>query len=200
MQSAMSLSSISSTTSTNSSTSYASRTILEPKDLSSAAPRCRSSIIAFLDNDQNVFPPSPLPPPPPPRRRSQLLSNHKSMSKCRHLFRICLSLPTQTKLSNSSIRKQYFAKLCHHYRLLLVLNDYECKCGCHFSMRQGTFVILYETKNELSKWNKNKLVTVISNELVCSKVPSEYVCDVELLRERVRTRNFSSDDEQSFDL
>ncbi|CAF5125221.1 unnamed protein product, partial [Rotaria sp. Silwood1] len=77
---------------------------------------------------------------------------------------------------------------------------YECKCGCHFSMRQGTFVILYETKNELSKWNKNKLVTVISNELVCSKVPSEYVCDVELLRERVRTRNFSSDDEQSFDL
>ncbi|CAF4209053.1 unnamed protein product, partial [Rotaria sordida] len=54
----------------------------------------------------------------------------------------------------------------------------------------------------LSMWNKNKLVTVISNDLVCSKVPSEYVCDVELLRERVRSRHFynDDDDEQSFDL
>ncbi|CAF2775574.1 unnamed protein product [Rotaria sp. Silwood2] len=173
MQSAFSLSSISSSTSSYSSTSYASRTILEAKDLPSAAPRCRF----------------------------QLPVNNKSMSKCRHLFRTCLSsilsplsLPIQTKLSDSSIRKQYFAKLCHHYRLLLVLNDYECKCGCHFSMRQGTFVILYETRNELSMSNKNKLVTVISNELVCLKVPSEYVCDIELLREHVRTRHFYSDD------
>jgi hypothetical protein len=36
--------------------------------------------------------------------------------------------------------------------------------------------------------------------LVCSKIPSEYVCDVELLRERVRSRRFSGDDEQSFDM
>ncbi|CAF4350150.1 unnamed protein product [Rotaria sp. Silwood2] len=204
MQSSTSLSSIASTVSSKSST-YTSRTILEAKDLHSAAPRCRSSIIAFLEDDQTVF--TRPPPPPPPRRRSQLPSNNKSMSKCRHLFRTCLSsisspfsLPIQAKLSDSTIQKQYFAKLCHHYRLLLVLNDYECKCGCRFSMRQGTFVILYETKNEVSMWNKNKLVTVISNELICSKVPSEYLCDVELLRERVRTRHFSSDDEQSFDL
>ncbi|CAF4987894.1 unnamed protein product, partial [Rotaria socialis] len=88
----------------------------------------------------------------------------------------------------------------HNHRLLLVLNDYECKCGCRFSMKQGDFVILYETRNELSMWYRNKLVTVISNELVCSKIPCEYVCDVKLLRERVRSRHFSSDDEQSFDL
>jgi hypothetical protein len=68
-------------------------------------------------------------------------------------------------------------------------------------MRQGSFVILYETRNELtSLLTKNGVVTVISNELICSKVPCEYVCDVELLRERVRSRLFCNDDEQSFDL
>lgn len=67
-------------------------------------------------------------------------------------------------------------------------------------MQQGSFVILYETTSEQSIWSKNKLVTVISNDLVCSKIPSVYVCDVESLRERVRTRHLSSDDEQSFDL
>jgi len=204
MQSSTSLSSISSTTSSNSST-YGSRTVLEAKDLPFATPRCRSSIVAF-DNDQTLFSPPP-PPPPPPRRRSQLPSTNKSMAKCRHLFRTCListpsplALPIQTKLSNSTMRKQYFTKLCHNHRLLLVLNDYECQCGCHFSMRQGNFVILYESKNEQSSSNKHGLVTVISNELVCSKIPSEYVCDVDLLRERVRSRRLYNDDEQSFDL
>jgi hypothetical protein len=67
-------------------------------------------------------------------------------------------------------------------------------------MQEGSFVILYETEKELSTSNKTGLVTVISNELVCSKIPLEYVCDVELLRERVRLRHFDSDDEQSFDL
>jgi hypothetical protein len=67
-------------------------------------------------------------------------------------------------------------------------------------MRQGSFVILYETRNEFTTSKKSGLVTVISNELVCSKIPSEYVCDVELLRERVRSRRFSGDDEQSFDM
>jgi len=201
MQSSSSLSSLSSTVSSNSST-YGSRTILDAKDLRFAPPRCRSSIVAF-DNDQTLF----SPPPPPPRRRSQLPSTTKSMAKCRHVFRTCissasspLSLPTQTKLSNATLRKEYFAKLCHNHRLLLVLNDYQCKCGCHFSMQEGSLVILYETRNELSISSKTCLVTVISNELICSKVPSKYVCDVELLRERVRMRHFDSDDEQSFDL
>jgi hypothetical protein len=67
-------------------------------------------------------------------------------------------------------------------------------------MRQGSFVILYETRNEFTSLKKSGAVTVISNELICSKVPCEYVCDVELLRERVRSRHFSGDDEQSFDL
>jgi hypothetical protein len=67
-------------------------------------------------------------------------------------------------------------------------------------MRQGSFVVLYETRNEFSSSKQSRLVTVISNDLICSKVPSEYVCDVELLRERVRSRCFSGDDEQSFDL
>jgi hypothetical protein len=129
------------------------------------------------------------------------------MTKCRHLLRTCLpstssplALPTQTKFSNATLRKQYFTKLCHNHRLLLVLNDYECKCGCHFSIRQGSFVILYETNNELSSLNKRRLVTVISNELICSKIPAEYVCDVDLLRQRVRSRCLQNDDEQSFDL
>ncbi len=199
MQSSASLSSISSTTSSNSST-YGSRTILDAKYLHLAAPRCRSSIVASLDNDQTVF------SPPPPGRRSQLSSTKKSRVKC-HIFRTGLSstsaslaLPIQTKLSNAIMRKQYFTKLCHHHRLLLVLNDYACQCGCHFTMQQGSFVILYERINDISSIKNRRLLTVISNELVCSKVPSEYVCDVDILRERVRTRRLYNDDEQSFDL
>src|ERR1700722_7887772 len=120
MESSTSLSSISSIRSSNSST-YGSRTIIEAKDLPFAASRCRLSIVAFLHEDQDLFSPpsSPPPPPPPPRRRSQLPSNNKSMTKCRHLFRTCLSsnssplaLPIQTKHSNAIIRKQYFTKLC----------------------------------------------------------------------------------------
>jgi len=217
MQSSTSLSSISSTTSTNSSTStstYGSGTILEAKDLPFAAPRCRSSIVAFLDNDQTLFSPSSSSPPPllPPRRRRSHLptstTTNKSVAKCRHIFRTCVSsisspfsLPYQTKTSTSVLRKQYFTKLCHEHRLLLVLNDYICECGCHFSMRQGSFVILYETRNEFQSLKNNRFVTVISDELICSKVPTEYLCDVKLLRERVRSRHFGSDDdEQSFDL
>ena len=199
MQSSTSLSSISSTTSSNSST-YSSRTILEAKDLPSAAPRCRSSIVDYLEDDQTLL-------SSPPPRPSYIPSNNKSVAKCRHLFRTCLSstssplsLPNQSKLSNSITRQQYFAKLCRHHRLLLVLNDYQCKCGCQFSMRQGSFVVLYETNNELSSSHKNRRITIISQELVCSKVPIEYVCDVELLRERVRSRRLYIDDEQSFDL
>ena len=205
MQSSTSISSLSSATSSNSST-YGSRTILDAKDLHSAPPRCRSSIVAFFDNDETLLSPPPPPPPPcPPRRRSQLPST-KSTAKCRHLFRTCLSstssplsLPIQTKLSNASSRQQYFTKLSRNHRLLLVLNDYECQCGCHFSMQQGSFVILYETRNELLSSTTKGLVTVISSELVCSKVPSEYLCDVDILRERVRSRRLYTD-EQSFDL
>ena len=61
-------------------------------------------------------------------------------------------------------------------------------------------MILYETKTERSISKKSGLVTVISSELVCSKVPWEYVCDVALLRERVRGRRSDSDDGESFDL
>jgi hypothetical protein len=67
-------------------------------------------------------------------------------------------------------------------------------------MQQGSFVILYERINDISSIKNRRLLTVISNELVCSKVPSEYVCDVDILRERVRTRRLYNDDEQSFDL
>ena len=72
-------------------------------------------------------------------------------------------------------------------------------------MRQGAFVILYESKDQtslsppsLSKRDEG-VVTVISSDLVCSKVPMEYVCDVDVLRERVRARQLY-DEEQSFDL
>lgn len=185
MQSSTSLSSISSTTSSNSSI-YGSQTILDAEDLPSAAPRCRSSIISSFDSNQTP-------------RRSQILSN-RSTTKCRHLFRTCLSSNSsplysliQKKLSDQTFRKQYFTKLSHNYRLLFVLNDYQCTCGCHFSMKQGTFVILYKTKID------HGYLTVISNQLICSKIPSEYVCDINTLRERVRSRNFSTN-EQSFDL
>lgn len=185
MQSSTSLSSISSITSSNSSI-YGSQTILNAEDLPLAAPRCRSSIIYSLDSQLTQLP---------------------STTKCRHLFRTCLSSTSsslssliQKKLSDQSFRKQYFTKLCRNHRLLLVLNDYQCKCGCHFSIKQGTFVVLYETKTEfLSSWNKNSLVTVISNQLVCSKIPSHFICDIDVLRERVRCRA-SGNNEQSFDL
>ncbi|CAF1330466.1 unnamed protein product [Adineta ricciae] len=216
MQSSTSLHSLSSTTSSNSS-SYGSRTILETKDLPYAAPRCRSSIAAFLEDDDAYTlmspPSSPVPPPPPPprRRRSQLSTSNKSIDKCRQLFRTCLAstasplaLSTHSKLSTSFIRQEYFAKLCQTHRLLLVLSSYHCECGCQFSMEEGSYVVLYDQQSQSSSSYKTKggLVTVISNGLVCSKVPCEYVCDVELLRSRVRLRRYGSgsDDEQSFDL
>jgi hypothetical protein len=180
MQSSTSLSSISSTTSSNSSI-YGSQTILDLEDLPLAAARCRSSIISSFDNNQT------------PRQ---------SISKCRHIFRTCLSSPSsslssliQKKLSDNTFRKQYFTKLSLNYPLLLVLNDYQCKCGCHFSIKQGTFVLLYETKIE----HNNKFLTVISNQLICSKIPSNFVCDINILRERVRLRSFCHI-VQSFDL
>ncbi len=180
MQSYTSLSSISSTTSSNSSI-YGSQTILNAEDLPSIGARCRSSIISSLDNH------------PTPRR-----SQHPS--KCRHLFRTCLSSSSsslssliQKKLSDHTFRKQYFAKLCRNHRLLLVLNDYQCQCGCHFSVKQGNFVILYEKKMT------NEFLTVISNQLICSKIPSHFVCDIDTLRERVRSR-IRCNNAQSFDL
>ena len=102
--------------------------------------------------------------------------------------------------TSPSIRERYFAQLCQTHRLLLVLSDYECRCGCHFSMREGSFVVLYDGPQDSStSMKKDRLVTVISSELVCSKVPLDYLCDVELLRERVRHRQ-TFNDEQSFDL
>jgi hypothetical protein len=175
MQSSTSLSSISSTTSSNSSI-YGSQTILNAEDLPSLAPRCRSSIISSLNNHPQ-FP-----------------------SKCRHLFRTCLSSTSSSlsslikkKLSDHTFQKQYFTKLCRNHRLLLVLNDYQCQCGCHFSMKQDTFVILYEQNIT------NEFLTVISNQLICSKIPSKFVCDIEILRQRVRSR-IRCNNEQSFDL
>ncbi|CAF1292654.1 unnamed protein product [Rotaria sp. Silwood1] len=198
MQSSTSLSSISSSTTSSNSSIYGSQTILDVEDLPSAAPRCRSSIICSLDSNQILISSIHCPSP--------LLST-RSRTKCRHLFRHCLSsssyslsLLIQKKLSDNIFRKQYFAKLCRHHRLLLVLNDYQCKCGCHFSIKPGSFVLLYETNIEsLSSWNKIEFITVISNQLICSKVPSHFVCDINILRERVRSRSFCNN-EQSFDL
>ena len=180
MQSSTSLSSIAS----SNSSIYGSQIILNVEDLPLAAPRCRSSIISSRDSNQTP-----------------------SVTKCRHLFRTCLSSTSsplssliQKKLSDHTFRKQYFAKLCRNHRLLLVLDDYQCKCGCHFSMKQGTFVVLYGTKTDfLSSWNQYGHMTVISNQLVCSKVPSHFICDIDVLRERVRSRA-SCKGEQSFDL
>lgn len=181
MQSSTSLSSISSSTSSNSSI-YGSQTILNEEDLPLAAPRCRSSIISSHNTS------------PTPHH------SNRSSTKCRHLFRTCLSSTSsplssliQKKLSDQTFRKQYFTKLSQNHRLLFVLNDYQCTCGCHFSIRQGTFVILYKTKID------HGYLTVVSNELICSKIPSEYVCDIDILRQRVRSRNFCTN-QQSFDL
>ncbi|CAF1673222.1 unnamed protein product [Adineta ricciae] len=180
MQPSTSLSSIAS----SNSSIYGSRTILDEEDLPSAAPRCRSSIISSLDNHQTNH------------------SSDRSITKCRHLFRTCLSSTSsslsaliQKKLADQTFRKQYFAKLCRHHRLLLVLNDYHCQCGCQFRMKQGTFVLLYETESN----HRQNFVTVISNQLVCSKVPPQFLCDLDTLRERVRCRA-SCHNEQSFDL
>ena len=216
MQSSLSISSLASSCSSHSSSSstssatYGSRTVLDVKDLPAASARCRSSIVSSLDNDDTMLSPPQSPPPPPPRRRQ----SHVPAQKCRQLFRSCLSstaspmsIPIKTKLStSSSIRERYFAQLCQSHRLLLVLNDYECRCGCHFSMHEGQFVVLYDgpdnkssSSSLSSKKEEDRCITVISSDLVCSKIPVDYVCDVELLRERVRHRQMYSD-EQSFDL
>lgn len=197
MQSTTSISSISSTTSSNSSI-YGSQTILNVEDLPSAAPRCRSSIICSIDSNQTQHTQN--------LDYSQVLSP-RSKAQCRHLFGTCLSSMSfplssliKKKLSDSTFRKQYFAKLCRNHRLLLVLNDYQCKCGCNFSMKQGTFVVLHDKKIESSSsLSKIRFITVISNQLVCSKVPSQFLCDINVLRERVRTRSFDKN-ELSFDL
>ena len=215
MQSYASLSSLASSCSSHSST-YGSRTILDVKDLHTASARCRSSIVSSIDNDDTLLSPPNSPPPPPPRRRQSHIptTSTRAGPKCRQLFRSCLSstasphsipIPIKNKLgtsTSSSIRERYFAQLCQSHRLLLVLNDYDCQCGCQFSMREGSFVVLSDTADSSSsslKKSEDDLVTVISNELVCSKIPMEYVCDVELLRERVRRRQLYSD-EQTFDL
>ena len=162
-------------TSRNSSI-YGSQTIMNAEDLPSMAPRCRSSIISTSDSYQN-------------QHSSIPFSSIQSTTKCGHLFRSCFSF-----------RKRYFSKLCRYHRLLLVLDDYQCNCGCKFSIKQDTFVLLYETHmKSLSSYNKTDLITVISNQLVYSKIPSSIVCDIDILRERVRSR-YSCSKEQSFDL
>lgn len=133
-----------------------------------------------------------------PRCRSSMKT--KSMTKCRRLFGSCRSSLVPSIPNKISLRQQFFAKLCRNHRLLLVLNEYDCQCGCRFVMRQGDFVILCQTNKESTLTIDRRLVRVISNELVCSKVPSNYVCDVNVLRERVRARRLYNDDEQSFDL
>ena len=67
-------------------------------------------------------------------------------------------------------------------------------------MQQGSFVIRYDgsTHGSVSK-KKSGMVTVMSSDLVYLKVPAEFVCDVEVLRERVRARRMQRD-EQSFDV
>ena len=193
-----SFSSLSSPTSNNSS-AYGSQTILDLKDLSSLESRCRSSVISSFDSNQNLFSST--------NCYSQFPSTRRTTDKCRPLFLSSLSSTSsslcsliQKKLSENLFRKQYFAKLCHNHRLLLALYDYQCTCGCQFSMKYGTFVILYEDKLELSSsWNRTGLITVISNQLICSRIPSHFVCDINVLRERVRSRTFCSN-EQSFDL
>ena len=209
MQASTSISSLDSSASGHSSSSsYGSRTVLDSRDLSSAAPRCRSSIVCLDDCHLS----SPVPPPRPPRTRRSALpsSTVRPAARCRRVFRSCLSSvssPLSLSLSvqgkqarSSSVRQRYFAKLCLNHPVLLVLSDYECQCGCRFSMQQGSFVILYDGPIDasLSK-KKSGVVTVISSDLVCSKVPSEFVCDVEVLRQRARARRIESD-EQSFDL
>jgi hypothetical protein len=56
-----------------------------------------------------------------------------------------------------------------------------------FLIKQDTSVILYETKSEL--WS-NKFLTVISNQLICSKVPLYLLCDIDLVGQRVHSRSF----------
>jgi hypothetical protein len=195
MQSAGSLSSLSSNASSHSSSTYGSRTVLDAKDLPSASARCRSSIVSYHDIDDVIL----SPPPRPPRRRSYHPASTltRPTPKCKHLLRHCLGSTGKT----ASMRHRFFAELCQQHRLLLVLNDYDCQCGCHFSMRRGSFVVQYESRNGSSPLVKrgHGTVTVISEELVCSKIPSECVCDVKLLRERVRVRQLC-DEDQTFDL
>lgn len=170
-------------------TNYGTRTIVEVQDLPSASSRCRSSIVCSLDADP------------------MLLPSPQSSKKCRHVFHTSLSSTSsslavliQKKVSDPAFRKQYFAKLSRHHRLLLVLNDYQCSCGCHFSVRQGSFVLLDETKAvSSSNSNEHRLVAVISNQLICSKVPASFLCDVHSIWARVRLRP-SQPDIQSFDL
>ena len=170
-------------------TNYGTRTIVEVQDLPTASSRCRSSIVCSLDADP------------------MLLTPPRSTKKCRHVFDTSLSSTSsslavliQKKVADPAFREQHFAKLSRHHRLLLVLNDYQCSCGCHFSVRQGSFVLLDETKAvSSSNSNEHRLVAVISNQLICSKVPAYFLCDVQSIWARVRLRP-SQADVQSFDL
>jgi hypothetical protein len=202
MYSYASLSSISSTSSSNSSSTYGSRDVLDVKDLPAAPARCRSSIVSHHNDIDVLLPLVDTPPPCPPRRhRRSQVPRISSTSTCCQIRQTSFSLTSTpramfmpTKLTLSA-RRRYFTELSHRHRLLLVLNDYDCRCGCLFSMRQGNFVIL----SDMVKTDARSLVTVISTDLVCSKVPTEFVCDVDSLRQRVRARQIHSD-ELSFDL
>ena len=180
----------SSTASTHPTLYNSRRTILELEDLSSAASRCRSSIISSVDAEHILH----------------LASPASDRSSCRPFFHRCLSSPTsrlarlvQKKLTDSSFRKLYFARLCRHHRPLLVLNDYQCPCGCRFAMRQGSVVLVDEKQMNASPYTHDERVSVISNQLMCSRVPWLSLCDLRSLRERVRTRSFYTRP-QSFDV
>lgn len=159
-------------TSQSSNHHYNERPILEVADLPYATARCRSSIVST-----------------------------ESTESCRHLFHSSLSSNStslsdlmQKKLADRSFQEEYFLRLSRHHRWLFVLNDYECQCGCHFMMKQGTFVLLDQTSIK-----RHQMISVIGHQLIRSKVPSSYVCDLDSLRSRVRSR-FSKTNLQSFDL
>ena len=158
MQSSTSLSSLSSTTSSNSST-YGSRTILDVRDLHSAAPRCRASIVAFLDNDQTLFSPrssSPPPPPPPRRRRSHLPSSKQQqvneqmssssfalVSHQLHHHSLYPFKPNYPVLQFENISSANSVALIDYFSFSTIMNvNVVVDSPCN----RVVFVILYETK------------------------------------------------------
>ena len=158
------------------------RTILNVEDLPWAPSRCRSSIVC-----------------------SSKFKSSSTQSHCHQLFHKSLSSKSpsltglmEKNLSNSKFRDEFFLRLSRHSRLLFVLNDYRCCCGCEFAIERGSFVLL--NTSESSSNNENSTVAVISNRLICSKIPSSIVCDLNSIRERVRFRSAQDRTVPSFDL
>lgn len=139
----------------------------------------------------------------PARCRSSIISS--STGHCRSLFQESLSSESSSlndlivkNMSDGDFCKDFFTKLSRHCRLLLVLTDYTCHCGCRFSVTRGSFVL--QNRNESSS-NNHSFVSVVSNRLICSRIPSNLVCDLNSIRKRVRRRCIeSSSTTMSFDL